>query len=529
MKIRKIISVICAGVLLLTGMCMMVNTGAAAVSDKPALIFVPIDNRPITDLYSAQTMEQAGYKVLVPPDELLGGNVNEGDVDGLWQWLDKAAQEPAVVAAVISSDSMIYGSLVSSRRHNIPAETLKTRVERFQSFHMAHPYLKLYVFSSIMRTPVQGSVGGKEPDYYVQWGATIFDYSALMDKSEMTGLTPQEQKQLDYDRWSIPQEVLSDWLGRRNKNFEVNKALIDMSRSGTIKYFALGRDDNSPLSQTHMEGRKLKEYGKDLDFTKYQNMNGIDEIGLLLLTKASNDYRYNLPFVFVEYNTGVGKNTVPSYADEKIDNTVDEYIKCIGGMEVTTPKRADLVLMMNSPLDGKTMYSGDKTNVMSATPRSKAFADRIEYWLNMGKNTGVADIAYYNGSDNSLCCALRDRRLLYRLGSYAGWNTATNTLGYALPQGVLAPSIGTAGKNELLTVRYLDEWAYEANIRQELGQYAAKFGPDALKTNLNDIELRGSELLQQFARNNLVEYPKAAQYTMTLPWQRFFENKVAAN
>lgn len=523
MNTRKLLMMCLTSVLLMLGMGGLTS---AAASDKPVLIYVPIDNRPITDLYTVQTMERAGYTVMVPPDELLGGNVNEGNVDGLWAWLNQAADTRNTVAAVVSSDSLIYGSLVTSRRHGLAAAVLDERLARLRSFHEHHPDIRLYAFSSIMRTPVQGSPGGKEPEYYVQWGASIFEYSALTDKQEMKGLTAPEQARLAYLKQSIPQDVLTDWLGRRNKNLAVNKALIDMSRQGVFRYFALGRDDNAPLSQTHMEGRKLKEYGQDLDFTKFQNMSGIDEIGLLLLTKASNDFRFNLPFVYVEYNTGLGGHTVPAYSDEKISATITDYVKCIGGMEVTTPKRADLVLMMNTAPNGERLYGGDPANKMTATPRSEAFAQRIEGWLNQGKNTGIADIAYSNGADNSLCRVLRDHKLLYRLGSYAGWNTATNSLGYALPQGTMAVDMPKENKDYLLTIRYLDEWAYQSNIRQELGQYAAAFGADALKTNLADIEKKGTELQQKFARENLAEYPRAARFTMVLPWQRFFEDKV---
>ena len=527
MNIRNAVSWL-MGIMLAISLCMVGTTARAA--QPPTLIFIPIDNRPITDLYSAQTMEQVGYKVLVPPDEILGGNTNDGDVDALWNWLDKVAEEDNIKAAVISSDSLLYGSLVASRRHNISVDVLHERINRFKNFHQQHPELKLYVFSSIMRTPVQGSPGGKEPEYYVKWGASIFDYSALTDKAETGKLSKKEQKQLDYDKWIIPQEVMEDWLGRRKKNFEANKALIDMARDGTFRYFALGRDDNSPLSQTHMEGRKLKEYGKDLDFTKYQNMNGIDEIGLLLLTKAYNDYAFEMPFVYVEYNTGIGKDMVPAYADEKISLTIEDYIRSIGGLSVPTAKRADLVLMMNTPEKGNGgIYGGDKRNVMEETPRSRKFVDRVTSWLDSGKNTGIADVTYYNGSDNSLCIVLRNRKLLYRLGAYAGWNTATNSLGYAISQGTLAPKMTTAGKNFLLTIRYLDEWAYEANIRQMLGPYASTFGPDAFKTNLGEIELRGSDLQQRFARDHLSEYPDAINYRMILPWQRLFENKIITN
>ena len=51
--------------------------------EKGKIVFIPHDNRPISDVETADTIRQLGYEVIVPPDELLGSNSNLGDSDKL--------------------------------------------------------------------------------------------------------------------------------------------------------------------------------------------------------------------------------------------------------------------------------------------------------------------------------------------------------------------------------------------------------------------------------------------------------------
>ena len=70
----------------------------------------------------------------------------------------------------------------------------------------------------------------------------------------------------------------------------------------------------------------------------------------------------------------------------------------------------------------------------------------------------VADIRFGNGADNALIKTLFDKQLAYRLASYGGWNTAGNSLGFALAQGLLHKQLTPEARENLLNVRYLDDW-----------------------------------------------------------------------
>ena len=512
-----------------------------APKDKGTIVFIPHDNRPISDVETADTIRQLGYKVVVPPDELLGSKSNLGDSDKLWQWLEDNTTVPhkkdkkppykplpGIKAVVLSGDALIYGSLVGSRKHHFTQEELLERVKKFQEFKDSHPKVPVYVFSSIMRTPRTGEASGtEEPGYYFSYGTDIFRYTALKDKEEVEGLTKREKKEMKFLTEFLPQEAIDDWLSRRSKNLAVNKAMIDLAKAGTFSYFCLGRDDNAPYSQTHRESRWLNDYGRELGKTRFNNMAGIDEFGMLLLTRAVNDLETVMPFVYVRYNIGEGARVVPSYSDEAIDKTIRSHVIMAGGVYVTTPARADLVLLVNTNPNGETYEANDAGNTEKSRFSTRYFMNMLEEELAEGRPVGIADIAYANGSDNALMAALRDKDWLFRLQAYSGWNAPTNSTGFVLGQGMLMPRMSDESRKRLLYTRYLDDWGYQANVRQNLSATLGYFKGQGSGGNLNEkraqTEASATLRLQTFARWNLPELVDVKQIKVTMPWNRLFE------
>ncbi|MBQ1511127.1 MAG: DUF4127 family protein, partial [Selenomonadaceae bacterium] len=99
-------------VVMLLPIISMGTGNASPVGQGKKILFIPLDNRPITDKETLQVAEKLGYEVVVPPDALLGTREQYGDPDGLWAWLRENAR--GADAAVVSTDAMIYGSLVGS-------------------------------------------------------------------------------------------------------------------------------------------------------------------------------------------------------------------------------------------------------------------------------------------------------------------------------------------------------------------------------------------------------------------------------
>ena len=494
------------------------------------VLYIPHDSRPIVNKQTIEILERAGWVVVSPPLELLGDRENVGDPDLLWDWLKKNAKKD-ITAAVISSDSLLYGSLVGSRKHEYDGDEILARADLFKEFRNKHKKLPLYVFGSVMRTPRTGLASGyEEPDYYRYYGTNIFRLTELMDKQELEGLTSREIKEFNFLQRLIPTRAIEDWMGRREKNFDANKKLIDCIRDRTFDYLLLGRDDNAPYSQTHNEGRKLLEYGRGLS-NKYLTTAGIDEIGLVLLTRAVNEHAGTSPKIFVKYNWGRGEETVPSYSDEPIDDSIRAAIQAAGATLIDDESRADFILAVNTNPNGETFEANDAINNGTARDGTRFFIDLVQDYVNSGKKVIVADVAFANGSDNALMDQLNRRGLLFEIQAYAGWSTPTNSTGFALSSGILSARMNDNSVNELLLRRYLDDWAYQANVRQIGASQLDWMSGDGRYEFLNDkrglAEDNCSSLLESFVKRNLPNFTGNDNIRVRFPWNRMFEADIS--
>ncbi|MBQ1509601.1 MAG: DUF4127 family protein [Selenomonadaceae bacterium] len=498
------------------------------------IVFVPHDNRPISDKQTADVVKKLGYEVIVPPDEILGDQEDLGHPDELWEWLNeevragKKKKNVEIQAVVVSSDAMLYGSLVGSRKHDYSKKDIFDRAAKFQRFRKENPKLPLYVFSSIMRTPRSGEASGHmEPEYYDSYGSDIFRYTALKDKEELKGLDSREKKELEFLQDLVPRDALQDWTGRREKNLEANKFLINLAKKKTFDYLLIGRDDNAPYSQTHMESRRISDYSKDLGQNRFQSMAGIDEAAMLLLSRAVNEKSKTKPCVFVRYNWGTGPDTVPLYSDERISHSIGDAIAVAGGTQVDSPEEADLVLAVNTNPNGETYEASARSNDGRPGEGTRYFVDIVEEHLGKGYPVVVADVAYANGSDNAVMDEMRKRDLLFRLQGYAGWNTATNSTGFVIAEGMLARKMKREAVDELLLTRYLDDWAYQGNVRNVIARQLTWLRGDGVYGSLDEKREtaadRAARMLSRFVENNLPPFDDLQQIEVDFPWNRMFE------
>ena len=505
-------------------MCLLIFSATPAAAQGKKILYVPIDNRPCNFFQTIQVTKKLGYEILTPPDEILGGPKFRGDPEKIWEWLNETA--PQADFAVLSTDSLIYGSLVASRIHSLDAATILERAQRFKTFHEKFPFLPIYAIGTVMRTPHYNFKG--EVPYYETHGAKIFQYTALIDKKEMGKLTSSDKRALKKLEADIPREYLDDWFKRRAKNSDANELFIEYTRAGVFEFFMLGCDDSAQYSQTHRESRRLTELSADMGKTVVQVTSGADELGMLLVARAINRDKGHRPFVSVVYNDGKGAETFPSYSNEPIGVSVDGAIIAVGGLKIPAHERADLVLLVNTRKNGKTFNADDaKRNNGKFRGDLKTFFEPLKKFVEAGYSVAIADIAFGNGADNALMNRLERDDLQYKIRAYGGWNTATNATGFLIGAGVLTKFMDERDVAEILTTRYLDDWAYQANVRQEIvGElYAIGGNPLDIGDNLPRIEKILNEKMRAFADKNL-HLPngwKFSDFKVTLPWQRSFE------
>ena len=500
-----------------------IATSTSIQVDAETVLFVPQDDRPVSLQYTVDTAKAAGMTVLTPPQNLISGKTYKGQADQIWNWVEQNAGRADVM--VLSTDTLIYGGLVDSRKHNLPLSTLEYRLKRIEALKANYKNTRIYGFGTVMRSP-RASGGGTEPSYYADYGPTIFQIAALQDKLDAGTLTQAETQKLMSLQASVPVEYLQDWFSRRQKNMQINKGLIDEARKGIFEYFALGHDDTSQLSQSALEGRYLSQYSKGIPRTQYGSFPGADQLGLLLMARSRTDESVEKPTFSIIYPLGGAGKTLPGYEDQTIDKTIAEHVEAVGGT-MTTAGKPTVLLAVNTPLSTSTSESEAFGNLPMVSQATNAFVDRIQQATEQGVTVSVADIAYNNGSDNTLVGAMYKRDILYKIGAYNGWNTASNTVGYAIAQGLLLKSMSPEGHRDMLTQQYLDNWAYQANIRKDIYrmQDSIRTGNVRYSGGLNSkLEEYLQERIQDFGETYLKVDPRTIK--ATFPWGRLFETDI---
>ena len=493
----------------------------AREKEKGAFIFIPLDDRPVCYSYPVKVMEAAGYKILTPPEKFLATRTTPADTEKLWKWLESRAEK--VDAAVISTDALIYGGLVASRTHMLPMAALEAKVNRLKDLQMDKD-IRFYGFSTLMRTPRE-SYGNVEPAYYSNVGPAIYRYSQLSDKSDLHAESLLEDFEVGAFERNLAKAHLKDWLDRRNKNMEVNRQLAMLARMGRFDYFAIGKDDNAPLSHTHMEARKISFSNADVSDESFQILPGVDQLGLLLLTRAANELSGTVPKVYQMYVEGVGPKTIPQYSDLPLGTSVPEQIIAAGGKIVYQPEAADVVLAINTPADGTMYDSTSLSNQYFASPANKRYIANLGKMLERGVNISLADVAFSNGGDNGFMNEMSLRGYTDKLSAYNGWNTADNTIGFAISQGMLAPKIEKEKQLMLMRERVLDDWYYQSNARRLITDELEKAKKTEYKYTLNDmmpkVRKQAFDIMNRLAAN--YDITAGTKFDVVFPWNRLFE------
>ena len=126
--------------------------------------------------------------------------------------------------------------------------------------------------------------------------------------------------------------------------------------------------------------------------------------------------------------------------------------------------------------------------------------------------------------------ALTNAKAIGGLRAYNGWNTADNSIGYAIAQGTLGKLMKQSDIDRLLRVRLLDDWIYQANIR-----YRISLGIDQhdfkLKYDLGKYYNKILGATNRLFRQYVADEPalRGTGYTVEFPWNRMFEVDIRVN
>jgi len=444
------------------------------------IAFVPIDNRPVCyNLAKDIVAVDEGNEIILPDRNLLGGLSSAASKKEILRWLENLSD---IDAMVISLDTVAYGGLVQSRRSQDNLDEIKSDLSVLKQI-LKSQKCKIYAFSSIMRIS-NNNYNIEEKVYWSEYGEKIFKYS--YDSDFKNQLQNPEQ-------YGIPQSIIDDYLKTRNRNFEVNKIYLNWQKEGLFDTLIFAKDDSGQYGLNVSEARQLQNLG-----AKVQT--GADEIPLSLLARTLNKNIKIYPF----YTSEKDKTLISKYEDIAVEQSVKNQIDLAGFTLSEDVSSADLVLVINNfeVEQGEIVMKVDTKNFDGSIP-------------DFDKSCLYADIRFANGADNNFVEEILKKQYnTEKFYGYAGWNTTANTLGSLLCMAKFKYNAVKYNDNafrKLQFIRFSDDWAYQANVRQTLESL---------------IDITG--LMENFNVKILdfLNLDKPIKCNYTYPWNRFFEIEV---
>ncbi len=444
--------------------------------------FVPIDNRPVCYTLPKIIAEiDENIEFFIPERTLLGDLKKYANIEKLFEWLKSL---PKLDAIILSLDTLAYGGLIPSRRCPETFDEIKSRIETLKNI-LLEKNCKIYAFSSIMRIS-NNNYNEEEKEYWSKWGKKIFDYSYQTHKlgceSCITNI--------------IPSDILDDYLETRKRNFEINKIYLEWQKEGLFDTLIFSKDDCAEYGFNVQEAKMLEQMG---GFTK----TGADEIPLSLLSRAVRG-EFKICPIFLEPNQ---KDLISNYEDISIEKSVLGQIELADAVSVSEPDKADIILYINNFRDKQ----GEIVMGVNTEGFSKTFCTPDKPYM-------IADVRFANGADNNFVKELLKNKIddKYFCG-YSAWNTSANSLGSLICGAkikYLAQKYNSSAFKRLQITRFLDNWAYQSNIRQLLQEPNTK-------------EL--CDKMQEYEKviNTVLDTEINVRYTY--PWERLFEVEIELN
>lgn len=504
-------------------------SGLFPAKKQPAVLYLPLDNRPVNYDYVVSLSEMAGIRLVTPPPGLLNTGEQETDAAPLWDWVEENAGQ--VSAMVLSLDSLFYGGLVPSRTHHLNGDELDARTARLDRL-VASSNVPVFAFSTMMRSTASAASAG-QPDYFALYGDKIKRLSYLTDRADQGLVSPAEDDERLSLGTEIPAEVLRDYLERRALNHHLLFIILDRVERGHIDYFAIGRDDTAPFSFTRLELRRLQApIARANEHThRVDTYPGTDETGALLFARAVHTINGYTPRVHVSYAAPGGAQITPRYEDIPLEESITARLRSLGAEAAETSAEADLVLLVNVPAEEVGEASLQELG-QPPTPLHRALAGQIQSLQQSGKPVALADVAYANGADDALLSLLAERKLLPGLAAYSGWNTAGNSLGITLAHGSLysfysqLKGFNRERHTNILLTRLIEDWGFQVRVRPQIFtrhniEHGGVTVPDEKQSVIrDDLE---TELTAFMASHLSESFPGAHLESVQLPWNRLFE------
>lgn len=515
--------------LLLWSVAFLFSAGTLAA--KTRILLVPLDDRPSSWQFPQKIGEIGDAEVVMPPRSLWGRFMEPGQSDQIVSWI-RSQDLSTYDAAIVAIDMLAYGGLVGSRTYQVGSSAALKRIRVLKEMRLAAPNLKIYAQNVIMRLAL--TYDRENAAYYSKFSEWA-KISALPDAAS-------RQRTAELER-EIPAQVVKDYLQARKRNLKSNLTAVRLVKNGVIDFLILSQDDASPVGIHVADREKLKQTIKELGIThKVAIQPGADEVSMLLLARALNIHHNQHTAVKAIYCSEEKANTVMPYEDVLLRETVSHHLTAAGASEVTDEQEADLLFFVFASRD--------------VPGRAETFVKTIARYVEQGKRVAIADvdpIGNIQGGDETFTSLLIRGGLMPRLSGYASWNTAGNTIGTVLPQGLVFTladnrlTADTATRRKAMAAhrwftlhRVMDDYYYHNLARKKAQAFMKAEGLGSLimdEEQTKQVEQYAGTLMrdffnrftQDFFRDIPVQQMRCrstGDIRFSLPWNRTFEAEI---
>jgi hypothetical protein len=359
-------------------------------------------------------------------------------------------------------------------------------------------------------------VAEEEKAYWAEHGRRLWAWSYHGDRARQLGAADSAALALQAEA-AVPTAVREDYLATRQRNLAVTRQALQLVRLGLIDRLVLPQDDTAEFGLNIAERRALQAEAAALGLVdRVAVYPGADEVMHTLCARmvGTLEQRPPLRVALAPSDPAHIGRLRALYEDRPVLESVASQVQAVGA--VLTPDRvqADLLLALHT----QGTAQGDwamRVALPQRVPVDPHWPGGLQDWQRSGRPLALADLAYANGGDPWLL-----EQPLPPLSAYAGWNTASNSLGSVLSTSVLAwrrESQPTARR--ALALRLLEDELYQARWRQ------------VLRDTVDEARLTAQELL---TRARAIVIPPLNVWAaerrlgwrvadLRLPWDRSFE------
>ncbi len=502
--------------------CVTLCGARPAGAAQPPIVYVPLDDRPVTQQLPELLGEIAGRRVVEPPRALLGHYLRFGDPDRILRWLYGTA--PRSNAYVLSSDMLAYGGLVAARVPQTAYADALMRVRALAPLRRRAPHAWIGVFGTIMRLAPTGVPPiGPGASFFAAYPA--WTYLQAYANLHVPPL-PSEEARAQHLRALIGEPLLNEYLAARRRDYGIDRALIDLVRKGSVDDLVLGQDDAKPYGMHVLEYQALDAYARARGLGERVAIEpGADELGMAFVARALARGVHWHPRVAVVYSTPDGSAYQDPLEYAPIGTTIARLIARCGGRLVQSAP--DVTLYVHLPATG--------------TALDDAFIHAMHAAIAAHRPAALADLSFEGSyaEQGAFMQRLLHDGIAAKLDAYAAWNTDANTVGTALAEAIAAGSGRRSGHYDALAhatftfMRFLDDGDFHITVRPELNawldaqgiaDHTLLVGTVARATARRDRALlwwQASSLLREL-------YPALhiAAMRIRLPWNRTFETRI---